>query len=242
VYQYGTRLQQSYDSAISGADSYNILFSSNAAMASSNLLYCYNTEAARNCFGCASIHNQQYCILNKQFSKEDYEKLVGKIIEHMIKTGEFGEFFPIGFSLFGYNKTTAQMYYPLTKEEAFGRNYRWDDYEPARPEAKTIISANELPDDIKNVTDDILSAAIECEATKKLFKITKQELEFYRRQKIPLPRRHPDQRHLDRFAKRNPRRFWKRSCQKCATEILTTYRPDRLEIVYCERCYLETVY
>lgn len=155
---------------------------------------------------------------------------------------EWGEYFPITISLFGYNKTTAQMYYPLTKEEALRQGYRWDDYEAARPETKTTISAHELPDDIENVTDDIFHAAIECEVTKKLFKITKQELDFYRRQKIPLPRRHPEERHLDRFAKRNPRRFWKRSCQKCAAGILTTYAPDRPEIVYCEKCYLETVY
>jgi len=31
----------------------------------------------------------KYCILNKQYSKEEYEELVPKIIEHMQKTGEW---------------------------------------------------------------------------------------------------------------------------------------------------------
>lgn len=242
VYQYGTRLQQSYDSAISGADSYGILFCSNAAMASSNLIYCYNTEAARNCFGCASIHNQQYCILNKQYSKEEYEKLVPKIIKHMMETGEWGEFLPISISLFGYNNTTAQWYYPLTREEAHAKGYLWEDYETPRPNVARVLRNADLPDNITDVNDEILNVAIECETSGKLFKITKQEFEFYKQHKIPLPRRHPETRHFDRFNKRNPRKFWARPCGKCSAEIQSTYAPERPEIVYCEKCYLETVY
>lgn len=63
----------------------------------------------------------------------------------------------------------------------------------------------------------------------------------YREQNLPVPRRSPDQRHLDRFALRNPRKFFDRSCGKCKKAIRTTYSPDGPEIVYCERCYLETV-
>jgi hypothetical protein len=33
--------------------------------------------------------SKQYCILNKQYTKEEYEELVPKIIEHMKKTGEW---------------------------------------------------------------------------------------------------------------------------------------------------------
>ncbi|KKP36762.1 MAG: hypothetical protein UR28_C0038G0001, partial [Candidatus Peregrinibacteria bacterium GW2011_GWF2_33_10] len=52
----------------------------------------------------------------------------------------------------------------------------------------------------------------------------------------------PDQRHKDRMALRNPRKLWKRNCIKCNAEIQTTYAPERKEIVYCEKCYLESVY
>ncbi|MEK7524639.1 MAG: hypothetical protein AAB588_06475 [Patescibacteria group bacterium] len=93
-----------------------------------------------------------------------------------------------------------------------------------------------------DVSDDILNAAIECEVTHKLFKITPQELAFYRRQKIPLPRRHPDQRHLDRFHKRNKRQFWQRACAKCQQPIWTTYSPEQPETVYCEPCYMTQMY
>ncbi|MDR0650611.1 MAG: hypothetical protein LBG59_04330 [Candidatus Peribacteria bacterium] len=41
--------------------------------------------------------------------------------------------------------------------------------------------------------------------TGKLFKIQPKELAFYRKHHLPLPRRHPDQRHLERNAYRTPK-------------------------------------
>ena len=110
------------------------------------------------------------------------------------------------------------------------------------PEAKKVIPASKLPDGIGDVPDDILNWAIKCEATGKLFKITERELKFYREQNIPIPHRSPDQRHLDRFNQRNPRKFWDRKCDKCKKTIKTTYSPDRPEKVYCEQCYLREIY
>jgi hypothetical protein len=63
------------------------------------------------------INNLSYCILNKKYSKEDYEILAAKIIEHMEKTGEWGRFFPPNLSAFGYNVSVAQEYFPMTREE-----------------------------------------------------------------------------------------------------------------------------
>jgi hypothetical protein len=104
-----------------------------------------------------------------------------------------------------------------------------------------------LPEDITKIPDDILNRAIECEVRSTmglnpLFKIIPQELEFYRKHNLPIPRRHPDQRHLDRMALRNPRKLFDRKCDKCNKDIKTTYSPDRKEIVYCESCYEKEVY
>ena len=56
---------------------------------------------------------------------------------------------------------------------------------------------------------------------------------------LPIPHLHPDERHKDRMALRNPRKLWKRTCDKCVKEIETSYAPDRPEKVYCEECYLK---
>lgn len=61
------------------------------------------------------------------------------------------------------------------------------------------IKASLLPEDITNIPDDILNWAIECEVTKKPFRIVKPELEFYRKHNLQIPHRHPDQRYIDRL-------------------------------------------
>ncbi|MBP7885400.1 hypothetical protein KAZ93_04605 [Patescibacteria group bacterium] len=39
-------------------------------------------------FGCIGLRNKSYCIFNKQYTPEEYELTVAKIIDHMIQTGE----------------------------------------------------------------------------------------------------------------------------------------------------------
>jgi len=193
-------------------------------------------------FGCCNVRDRDYCILNKQYSKEEYEELVPKIIEHMQSTGEWGEFFPVELSPFAYNETVAQEYFPLTKEGVESKGWKWRDEKDEIPKVEKIIKASQLPDSIDDIPDDVLNWAIECDATSRPFRIVKQELEFYRRMKLPIPHLHPDERHKRRMALRNPRRLWQRKCDKCRKDIQTTYAPDRPETVYCESCYLNEVY
>ncbi len=113
--------------------------------------------------------------------------------------GEWWEFFPKNFSPLGYDDTVCQILKPLTKEEAFAGWYNWSGYEAPFPKVEKIIPANKLPDTIKEVPGDILNWAIECEVSGKPFRIIQQELEFYRKHALPIPKRHPDQRYLDRL-------------------------------------------
>lgn len=208
----------------------------------SDSYYCIHCHNATHLFGCIGIHHAQYCILNKQYTKEEYEKLVPKIIAHMRETGEWGEFFPVSLSPFAYNETVAQEYFPLTKEEVQKRGWQWREEKEEAPKVAKVIPAEKLPDAIDDVPDDILNWAIECEATKRPFRIIKQELDFYRKMQLPIPHFHPDERHRRRLALRNPRKLWKRPCMKCGKQMETTYAPERPEIVYCEDCYLKEVY
>ncbi len=208
----------------------------------SNIMYSFFSLWCNNLFWCVWLSNKEYCILNKQYTKQEYEDLVPKIIEKMREDGEWWEFFPASMSPFGYNETVANEYIPLKKDEAIKAWFNWSDYEAPKPNVEKIIPASKLPENIEDIPDDILNRAIECEVTKKPFRIIKQELEFYRKHNLPIPRRHPDQRHLDRMALRNPRKLYDRKCDKCSKDIKTTYSPDRSEIVYCESCYNKEVY
>jgi len=241
IYQYGLNLRESYQCSIAGNNVYHALFSHNVHLNCNDVYYCWYLHSSSNCFGCFNMHHKKYCILNKQYSKQEYEELLPKVIKHMIRTGEWGDFFPISFSPFGYNKTNAQLYYPLEKEEALCKGWKWEDDNEKKNKNINLVAAENLPDSISDVDEDILNQTLECSETQKAFKITPQELKFYKKQNIPLPRICPEQRHLGRFNKRNKRVFNQSNCLKCSQEVLTTYNTNESKVL-CEQCYFEETY
>ena len=236
-----TDAQLGYDSLSLGYGSYNTVFT-HGSWGSKNLLYCDIVQTGSDMCGCVCMKPGKYCVLNKEYSKDEYEKLMPKVIELMQKSGEWGEFFPAGIAPFAYNETTAQVYFPLTEAEAKKRGFPWrKEQEEPLAVAKTIPAA-QLPAAIDDIPDDILNWAITCEVTGRPFRVVKKELELYRAQRLPVPRVHPDERHRRRMMQKNPRHLWNRECAKCKKPIATSYSPERPEKIYCEECYLKEVY
>lgn len=242
IYQYGTNLQESLECSICGENSYHLLFCIDCHMSCADLYYCWYMDRCKSCFACCDMHDQKFCILNKQYTEEEYNALVPKIIEHMKSTGEWGEFFPTSIAIHGYNKTSAQLYYPLTKESAESQGIKWDEYEEHKNGVDSVIPADKLPDNIDDIPDDILNWGLVCEETGRHYRITTKELEYYREQRLPVPHRCREQRHYDRFALRNPRKLFDRKCAECKKAIKTTYEEDRSEKVLCEECFAKSVY
>jgi hypothetical protein len=233
---------QCYEFA-AGVRSQELRFCFNILAGSSDLTYCIDcVNTSEHLFGCVSLKRGKYCILNKQYTKDEYERIVPTIIERMRQDGEWGEYFPTTLSPFAYNETVAQEYFPLTKADVEKRGWRWLDDTGEKLTVSRIIKGKDLPDTIDDIPEDILNWAIECDVTGKPFRIIRQELEFYRSMRLPVPRLHPDERHRRRMALRNPRKLWNRTCAKCKAPIVTSYGPERPEIVYCEKCYLASVY
>ena len=207
--------------------------------------YCNDTYYSMEChyskhlFGCASMRHSEYCILNKQYTKEEYEKLVAKLIAHMQETGEWGDYFPPALAPIAYNESNAADYFPLTKEQALEQGLQWRDEDPVVIPGAPMSA---IPQTIEKVDASICEHVLTCEISKKPYKIIPQEWKFYKDMGLPLPLRCANQRHLDRLGLRNPRKLWKRACSKCGKGIETTYQPSRPEIVYCEECYLASIY
>jgi len=240
---FGGNLNQSYEWLVVWMNSSNICYSYSCWGNVSHIFYSYFCIVwCKDCFGCVWLKGQQYCILNKQYSKQEYEELVPKIIEHMRSTWEWWEFFPSSLSPFGYNETVATEYFPLDPAQSENQWFNWSDYASPTPNVVKTIPADKLPDSIDDIPDDILNWAIICEITGKTFTIIAWELAFYRKYQLPIPRRHPDQRHLDRMNLRNPRKLFERDCDKCWIGMQTTYAPERPEKVYCEECYNKEIY
>lgn len=213
---------------------------------STNVSYCDFCQASNNCFGCVGLKKGEYCIFNKQYSKEEYKELKEKLITHMKKTGEWGEFFPSKYSFFGYNETVASIDFPLSKEEAIDKGFVWQDAMQITKNKETLNSAN-IPDSIDDINESILQEILSCEECQRNYKIIEAELLFYKKYRIPIPRKCFFCRVTHRFTLKNPSKLWNRSCMctkddhnhdgHCKNEFETSYAPNRPEIIYCESCY-----
>lgn len=227
---------------VSGGDNHQHCSFTVASWGCSDCYYIDSCMYCHNCFGCEGLKNQEYCIFNKQYTKQEYEKLAPQIIQYMQKTWEWGKFFPKYLSSFAYNESVAIEYYPMEKDEAIRCGFLWTDYIAPFPKVEKYIPASMLPADIAKIPDDILNWAIECEDTKKPFRITLQELEFYRKYSFPIPKKHPDIRYRQRLALRNPRNLFERKCDSCWIELQTSYYSNSFGPVFCEWCYNKAVY
>jgi len=187
--------------------------------------YCQYCTDGQNLFGCVGLRKKNYCILNKQYSPEEYEVLKNKIITELKASRSYGEFFPASMSAFGYNETPAQEQFPLTKEQVLAQGYQWEDTSRG-----TYGQEN---------GKDIFA----CQKCQKNYRFTPREASFYAELKIPVPLLCPDCRHERRIKARGPNKLWHRQCMKnspageCTNKFETSYAPDRHEIIYCESCY-----
>jgi hypothetical protein len=251
--QFGIDCELDYE-AHDGGWSYNTHFMNSVGYLT-DCEYIMMSRNCQDCFACFGLQKKQYCIFNKQYSKEEYEELRARIIEHMRKTGEYGEFFPMQYSPYGYNDTIAQQWYPKTREEVLARGWKWQDNLPGKYGSPTI-EWSDVPDDIKDTSEEIIKNIFACQKCAKNFKIIKQEFAFYKSRTMPLPRLCSDCRFLERFSHRNPRKLWHRQCMcdrakhghraevpaeagsnRCSVEFETPYDPERTELIYCAECY-----
>jgi hypothetical protein len=213
------------------------------------------------------LTGKEYCIFNKQYTKEEYEELLPKIIQQMNdvpyldeqgRVYRYGEFFPFDFCPFGYNETSANYFFPISKEEAIAKGYPWKDREERN--YNVTLFSKDLPESIAGVGDDICNQVIECPNKGKAeyqcteaFRIVPAELNFYRQKNLPLPHFCPNCRHYMRIRKYNiSMHLSQKQCNcdisthghagVCQNEFKTTYSPSSTKKIYCESCYNKEIY
>ncbi len=229
---------------------------------STDAKYSFNCHSCTNIFGCVNLRNKNYCILNKQYSKEEYQKLLPQIIKQMRevpyvdkkgRTYDFGDFYPSEISPWAYNETIAYQYYPLTKEQASAAGFNWKSVEEKHH--SITKKASELPDDISGVPESIANEVIGCahegnceHLCAVAFKLIPQEIDFYKKLQIPLPKLCHNCRHFERLKRRRPYHIYPDHCQcsaanhshadkPCPASFETPFAPGHKEKLYCEKCY-----
>ena len=160
-----------------------------------DITYADTCENSDHLFGCVGLKKKKYCILNKEYSKEDYDALVLKILKHIDdvpyvdpegRTFKYGEYFPPAFSPFAYNETVAQEYFPTKKETALSQGYDWKEAEARNYTVE--IPGESVPDDISKTEADIVGKVIGCthegnceHSCTTAFKITPEEFQLYQK-------------------------------------------------------------
>ncbi len=284
LYFGGLNLKDSYDIS-AGGDTSALLYEIFGTFGSQRIKFCVGgggsqdneysdwAENSSHLFGCIGLKNKKYCILNKQYTKKEYEELLPKIKKHMDempyvdKKGniyKYGEFFPTELSAYAYNETFAFPWYPKTQEEVEAEGWQWRS--PQERSYPITLNSKDLPDHIRDVSDSITQETISCahngscdEKCLTAFRINQEELEFYRKMKVALPRLCPNCRYSQRLAWRNSFHLYKRRCmcegekslngtytnvtshfhelEPCPNKFETTFSPEKPEIVYCDQCY-----
>jgi len=246
---WGDRSSLLYECYIVGQGAYNNKFCSECWPEARDLEYCYYCIQGKDCFGCVNLKRKQYCILNKEYSKEEYFKLKEKIIKDMKekpwtnKVGHiyaYGEFLPPEFSPYGYAETMASDYNPLQKTETEKGGYNF--YEIKKKDYSPTLDNKMLPNTFLEIQGSIEKEIIQCSTCDRAYNIHYIEMELLRKMNQSLPHSCPTCRHERRFNRTNKPVLYSRKCMKCNTDIKTPYSLERPEIVYCEKCYQALVY
>jgi len=190
------------------------------------------------CFGCVGLRNKKYCILNKQYTKEEYEKLREQIIEDMGKS--YGDFLPYSMGICAYNHSNGMLYFPnTTKEEIVRQDGYWSGEDLSSGDG---ISSLELPDEVRETDASICIQALICPKTHFRFNISQTEFEFHKNKNFALPREHFDRRMLEPASKMVVMERYPYKCFYCQKDIMAYYPPEwGYKKIACEECYKQNI-
>ena len=224
---FGNNAESLYECQSVGHDAFQLLFCRDCWNGDSDLFYCASCFGCKNCFGCVGLRQREFCILNVQYSRDDYEALVVRIIAQMSRHREWGEFFPMESTPFPYNTSFAARYFPLTKEEALAKGLSWYDREELS--AAGALSAAELPDRLpeSDTPLTVLSAL-----SGRPFRITAEEIKRYRELKVPLPRLSYQERMEQRWAILGGIRMHERTSAKSGDSIRTSFDEENAPVLW----------
>ena len=161
------------------------------------VFYSYYLESCSFCIWCIWLQNKSYCILNKQYTKEQWEILAGRIFAQMDSEGILWDFFPWELNPFYFNDTMGGILGNFTKQEVESDGYMWRENEIKVdiPEGSDVISISDLKhyqsfDNGKwYINPSILKKVIK-DDNGNYYRIIQMEYDFLVKYWLPLPELH----------------------------------------------------
>lgn len=148
----------------------------------SQIYYSYFLEWCSFCLGCVWLKNKQFCILNKQYTKEEWHKKVEEIFATMEANGELGKFFPAEINPFYYNDTAAALFDTSSMEDTEEQGFLWRD----RPMQATTTGNNIIDAYIGDFDESVCDKILK-DREGNMFTIQKNEYTFLTKHQLPLP-------------------------------------------------------
>lgn len=161
------------------------------------VFYSYYLESCSFCIWCIGLQNKSYCILNKQYTKDEWELKANEIFSQMEKEDVLWDFFPGSLNPFYFNDTMGWILWNFTKDEVESEGYMWREWEIKVdiPEESDIISTNDLKhyqsyqDEKWLINKNILKKVIQ-DDNGNYYRIVQMEYDFLSRYWLPLPEIH----------------------------------------------------
>ncbi len=174
---------------------------------SHNIYYCNYVLNCKNCIGCVGLKDKEYCILNKQYSKEEWESVADVLFARLHEQEQLGEFFPWWMNPFYFNDTAACLLdQTFTKDEVNNSWYLWrdDEIKVDIPDRMEVVTTDELSEyeklegDARSIDSNILKKVIK-DPEWNSYRIVKLEYDFLVKHGLPLPRKHWLERMKENF-------------------------------------------
>ncbi len=248
---WGENAERIYESLTVGGNANSVFFTHESGHHLSNIEYGKLMGWGSNyTFGCIGLRKSEYCILNTQYIKEEYEKLRAQIVADMKShpytniqghTYSYGEFFPPEFSPNAYNDSFASRFFPMTEEAALAKGLHW--YIPEAKEYAVTTKAADLPENSKDASETVLKEVIGCTSCNRGFRIIPQELQYLQQHVLPLPHQCPFCRvwsKIERWVANMT--LHDRTCGKCSVVFKTHYTEEQAPVILCKDCYQKEVF
>ncbi len=218
---------------LDGADDYFVsaCLESSGCKLSMNLTRCQNVEYSanctncKNCFGCVGLSRKKFCILNRQYTEQDYWTELDRIKCLLLERGEYGRPFSGKFSTsYFYEGVAGQN---LAATEAERTKYGFDLFDPESEGAigelsgaRTLRDSNEVPDCAEAVNvAEWAGVPLLDKSVNRRFAFLRPELEFYKQLKIAPPSEHFITRVKNLYQTANIFIMEDASCAKCGKQL-----------------------
>jgi len=233
---FDLNIELAYSTVFISDNCYDIKFGYNIT-SSKHLEYCAFCWHCEYCFGCSGLVGKKYYIFNTPYSPEEYKKRKQVIVDHMEKTGEYGQFFPEHFAANIYDESWSGFYFPLSKEEQKELGFRTQEEETER-ENEIFSSVEDMPDSSHDADASLSEKVFWDHKSRKPFSVQKDDVSFAQKLGVPLPHQYYITR-LQENAQWLPfsGELMGSACSRCSKRIQTSLPKEYEGKILCEDCY-----